>query len=129
METAVKYVKLYRVQHSISGVGPYHESNVHDDISMEFDRAHNDLDSHPTPYAESEGGVFMYGDRHSAFGSLAQYKQWFNSQERNIMANNGFQLLELEVPEHDVVKILPKQAVFKRTMETKIVKVLPCHEV
>lgn len=129
METAVRYVKLYRVEHPISKVGPYHKSDVHDNISTMFGRSHDNKKSHPNPYMESDGKIGMYGDRHSAFSSLEQYKKWFNKQERNIMANNGFQLLELEVPEFDVLTILPKQAVFKKTADVKICKVLPFHEV
>ena len=110
---------VYRVEHPIDSFGPY--------MSMyaieEFSKHNNDRESHPTP--TYDGGLSIHlGYEYSCFSSLDQLKEWFDTDDRKLLAEDGFNIIIFEVPIDDVI-FGSKQGLMDKARARAIDYILP----
>jgi hypothetical protein len=99
---------VYRVEHPIDSLGPYTSMYAIE----EFSKHHNDREFHPTPiydeglskYSDNVHDLMRYlGYEYSCFSSLDQLKEWFDTDDRKLLAEDGFNIIIFEVPIDDVI--------------------------
>lgn len=93
---------LYRVQHSATGEGPYHDPFVRDNLR-------NCWDTQPEP--QEEGVRVRRGTDYFAFPSRTHMRRWFDPAERRALRRRGYEVVKVVVPA-EAVTVTPTQALF-----------------
>ena len=113
-------VKVYRVEHHKTKLGPYRDSiHAPEGISNE----HTNIFTHPCRIFEKWGKVAMVNEflykPYTKFGfqSLESLKKWFEGW-LDILVIHGFMIVEYDVSERNIV-IGSKQVFFKKKSYTK----------
>jgi hypothetical protein len=97
---------VYRIEHPEGG-GPYIGPNNIPDLGIR----HSDSADHPPPIEDGIGYVSSFNGEHCGFASIAQFRDWFNPEERQELKACGFQLLSFHTSK---VRLGRKQLLFHR---------------
>jgi len=115
---------VYRVEHSVTGEGPYIRSNrdTNWDAVPGLHRAHNMSDAHPGPYADDVVGRKLRDEHSFGFSSREQLDKWFKGFKKKLHTA-GFVIRVFEAPE-DTTVISGHQTIFVKD-DSKVVQTLP----